>query len=49
MPAMKKVRRISGASKNEYFMGTDYTYDDMGDRNVDEDTVAAGFTESSSE
>ncbi len=37
MPAMKKVRRISGASKNEYFMGTDYTYDDMGDRNVDED------------
>ncbi len=35
---MKKVRRISGASKNEYFMGTDYTYDDMGDRNVDEDT-----------
>ena len=38
MPAMKKVRRISGASKNEYFMGTDFTYDDMGDRNVDEDT-----------
>lgn len=38
MPAMKKVRRISGASKNEYFMGTDYTYDDMGDRNVDEDS-----------
>ncbi len=37
MPAMKKVRRISGASKNEYFMGTDYTYDDMGDRNVNED------------
>jgi len=37
MPAMKKVRRISGASKNEYFMGSDFTYDDMGDRNVDED------------
>lgn len=37
MPAMKKVRRISGASRNEYFMGTDYTYDDMGDRHVDED------------
>ncbi|MCG8375835.1 MAG: outer membrane lipoprotein-sorting protein [Chlorobiales bacterium] len=31
MPAMKKVRRISGASKNEYFMGSDFTYDDMGD------------------
>ncbi len=38
LPAMKKVRRISGASSNEYFMGTDFTYDDMGDRNVDEDT-----------
>ncbi len=38
LPAMKKVRRISGSSKKEYFMGTDYTYDDMGDRNVDEDT-----------
>ncbi len=37
MPAMKKVRRISGASKNEYFMGSDFTYDDMGDRHVDED------------
>ena len=37
MPAMKKVRRISGSSTNEYFMGTDFTYDDMGDRNVDED------------
>jgi len=38
MPAMKKVRRISGASRNEYFMGSDFTYDDMGDRNVEEDT-----------
>lgn len=38
MPALKKVRRISGASKNEYFMGSDFTYDDMGDRNVEEDT-----------
>jgi hypothetical protein len=38
MPAMKKVRRISGASKNEYFMGSDFTYDDMGDRNVEEDS-----------
>ncbi|WP_321390021.1 outer membrane lipoprotein-sorting protein [uncultured Desulfuromusa sp.] len=38
MPAMKKVRRISGSSTNDYFMGTDFTYDDMGDRSVDEDT-----------
>ena len=38
MPALKKVRRISGSSKNDYFMGSDFTYDDMGDRAVDEDT-----------
>ncbi len=38
MPALKKVRRISGASNNDYFMGSDFTYDDMGGRNPDEDT-----------
>ena len=38
MPALRKVRRISGESNNEAFMGSDFTYDDMGDRNVDEDT-----------
>jgi hypothetical protein len=38
LPAMKKVRRISGSSaKNENFMGSDFTYDDMGGRHVDED------------
>lgn len=37
LPALKRVRRISGSSENDYFMGTDFTYDDMGDRNVDED------------
>ena len=38
LPAMKKTRRISGASsKTDYFMGTDFTYDDMGGRSVDED------------
>ncbi|MCG8477301.1 MAG: outer membrane lipoprotein-sorting protein, partial [Cytophagales bacterium] len=38
LPAMKKTRRISGSSaKKDYFMGTDFTYDDMGNRNVDED------------
>lgn len=38
LPAMKKNRRISGSSaKKDYFMGTDFTYDDMGSRNVDED------------
>ncbi len=39
LPAMRKTRRISSASsKKDYFMGTDFTYDDMGKRNVAEDT-----------
>ena len=39
LPAIKKTRRISGSSaKQDYFMGSDFTYDDMGSRNVDEDT-----------
>lgn len=38
LPALKKVRRISGSSKNDYFMGTDFTYDDMGNRSIDEDS-----------
>lgn len=37
MPALRKARRIAGESKNDYFMGSDFTYDDMGDRAVDED------------
>jgi len=38
LPAMKKTRRISGSSsKTDYFMGSDFTYDDIGDRNIDED------------
>jgi hypothetical protein len=38
LPALKKSRRISGSSaKKDYFMGTDFTYDDMGSRNVNED------------
>lgn len=38
LPAMKKTRRISGTSaKKEYFMGSDFTYDDMGNRDVDAD------------
>jgi len=38
LPALKKVRRIAGESKNDYFMGTDFTYDDMGARSIDDDT-----------
>lgn len=37
MPAMKKDRRISGASRNEYFMGSDFTYDDMDKRHPEKD------------
>ncbi|MBN2039803.1 MAG: outer membrane lipoprotein-sorting protein [Spirochaetes bacterium] len=37
LPALKKSKRISGSSKNDYFMGSDLTYDDMGNRSVDED------------
>ena len=38
LPAIKKTRRISGSSsKTDYFMGTDFTYDDMGSRHIDED------------
>lgn len=40
MPAMKKDRRISGASRNEYFMGSDFTYDDMNKRHPDKDRHA---------
>lgn len=38
LPALGKSRRISGSSRNDNFMGTDFTYDDMGDRRVEEDT-----------
>lgn len=37
LPAMKRVRRIMGESRNDTFMGSDFTYDDLGDRSVDED------------
>jgi hypothetical protein len=37
LPALRKIRRIGGSSNSDYFMGTDFTYDDMGGRNVDED------------
>lgn len=37
IPAMKKVRRISGSESNGDFMGTDFTYDDMGERALSKD------------
>ena len=38
LPALKKVKRISSDSKGDYFMGSDFTYDDLGDRKPGEDT-----------
>jgi len=38
LPALKKVKRISSDSKSDYFMGSDFTYDDLGDRKPSEDT-----------
>jgi len=37
LPALRKVKRISSDSKDDYFMGSDFTYDDLGDRHPDED------------
>lgn len=38
LPALKKVKRISSDSKGDYFMGSDFTYDDLGDRHPTDDT-----------
>lgn len=38
LPALKKIKRISSDSKSDYFMGSDFTYDDLGDRHPLEDT-----------
>ncbi len=37
LPALRKVRRISSSNKGDHFMGTDFTYDDMGERKIEED------------
>jgi outer membrane lipoprotein-sorting protein len=38
LPALRRVRRISSDSKGDYFMGSDFTYDDLGDRHPNLDT-----------
>ena len=38
LPALRKVKRISSDNKDDYFMGSDFTYDDLGERHPDEDT-----------
>lgn len=38
LPALRTVRRIASSDGDKAFMGTDATYDDMGTREVSEDT-----------
>jgi outer membrane lipoprotein-sorting protein len=38
LPALRRVKRISSDSKSDSFMGSDFTYDDMGERHPDADT-----------
>jgi hypothetical protein len=40
LPAMRRVRRITGSGKNDDFMGTDFTYEDMGSRSLAKDTFS---------
>lgn len=37
LPALKRTKRISSDSKSDYFMGSDFTYDDLGDRKLNAD------------
>lgn len=37
LPALKRTKRISSDGKSDYFMGSDFTYDDLGDRHPAED------------
>ena len=45
LPALKKVKRISGGSKDDYFMGSDFTYEDMEKRSPNKDTHSLLKTE----
>lgn len=38
LPALRKIKRIASSDKEKAFMGSDLTFDDMGDRQVEEDT-----------
>lgn len=38
LPALRRVRRISAEKKNDNFMGSDFTYEDLGERHPDMDT-----------
>ncbi len=37
LPALRRVKRISSDSSSDYFMGSDFTYDDLGERHPSKD------------
>lgn len=37
MPALGSIRRIAGGDQSDRFMGSDFTYEDLGERTLDED------------
>ncbi|NHB69889.1 outer membrane lipoprotein-sorting protein [Perlabentimonas gracilis] len=37
LPALKRTKRISSDGKSDNFMGSDFTYDDLGDRHPNQD------------
>lgn len=45
LPALRRVRRISAEKKNDNFMGSDFTYEDLGERHPDLDTHRVTGTE----
>ena len=45
LPALRQVRRISAERKNDSFMGSDFTYEDLGERHPGQDTHRVTGTE----
>lgn len=45
LPAFRKVRRIASSVKNESFMGTDFSYEDMSQSEYEKDYSAKSVTE----
>lgn len=45
MPALGKVRRVASHSKNQSFMGTDFSYEDMGGEKFSSGNEAKAFSE----
>ncbi len=37
LPALNRIRRIAGDDRSDNFMGSDFTYEDMAERHVEED------------